>query len=332
VAVLLALPLGHFDYPDAVFVWNLISMLALACGMKIVANTLALPWTALAPALALLALCHPVYGNLYMCQLNLLLVLLVTTAWALEQSGRSHRAGLIIGAAAAVKLFPIYLSVFYLARGRIWPLGAALLSFLALNFLAACVLGLDCYRDYVQIVIPEQAPFWGCGYNLSIAGFWHKLFNPLTENGLVAPLWLSPNLARWGTLVSDLAVTAIAAVLARRAETPFQRGMAFGTTVTAMLLVSPVTWDVSLPLLMVPIALILRGTEPPAARWIPTALVLILAIAWVPQKTLTMLALAGRSPGACSWQFMLGAPTRKFYGLLGIFALGLASFRAGGKN
>jgi len=325
-SVLLALPLARLDYPDAVLVLNAISLAAFLVSLVIVAVVLPVPRTLFLPILASLVFCHPLYGNLRLGQYTPILVLLVTAIWALERSGRSSTAGLLLGAAAAIKLFPAYLVVFYAAQGRIRPLMAAALSFLALTLATVLVLGLDTYYDYVGIVLPGQAKFRSFSYNLSIAGIWYKLFDPAGEAGLVEPLWPSPALARWGTWLSDLAITVIVATFVHRARTSAQRDLAFALVVTAMLLVSPVTWDFSLPLLLVPIAVIARSAGRP--QWMTAALVLILAIDCIPQSMLTMLAQAGRSFTVFPWTFILGAPSLKFYGLLGIFSLGLAAFRA----
>jgi alpha-1,2-mannosyltransferase len=322
-SVLLALPLARLDYPDAVLVWNVISLFALAVGMRIVAAELGLPWTLLLPTLALLAFCHPVYGNIYQGQLTLILVLLVTTIWALERSGRLGIAGVFLGAAAAIKLFPAYLAVYYIARGRLQPLLAATGSFLALTLVTVFVLGMDTYYDYVTIVMPYQDKFRSFGYNLSIPGLWHKLFNPVAETGPVESLWFNPAVARWGSMVSDLAITAIVATLAYGARTRGQRDFAFASVITAMLLVSPVTWDFSLPLLLVPVALIGRAAR--NSQWMATSWFLFLAIAWIPQSILMDVAQGGHSYGVFSWRFMLGAPSLKFYASLGIFVLGLAA-------
>jgi hypothetical protein len=93
-----------------------------------------------------------------------------------------------------------------------------------------------------------------------------------------------------------------------------------------MLLVSPVTWDISLPLLLVPIAVIARNSKD--SRWMPAMLISILLIIGTPQILLTKLALGGRSLSVAPWTFMMGAPSIKFYALLTIFALGLAVLRA----
>lgn len=327
-AVLLVLPLAHVNYSYAIFLWNVISLLAFATSLAVVTIELDLPRTVLLPILALIPLCHPIYGNVHLGQLTLFLVLLVTMVWAFERSGRSNIAGLLIGVAAAIKLFPAFLVLYYLARRRWQAFGTAVLSFLGLTVMATLILGIDCYYDYVNIVIPGQAKFWSCGYNLSIAGLWHKLFNPVIEQGLINPLWFNPALAGFGTLISDLVITLVVARSAYQAETQRQRELAFAQSMTAMLLVAPVSWDFSLPLLLVPIALLMYDARPSAPRWMQFTLILILAIFWIPQDIFTKFALAGRPASSLSWAFMLGMPSLKFYGLLGTFTLIFLAFRA----
>jgi hypothetical protein len=325
-SVLLTLPLARLDYPDAVLVWNVISLTAILASLAIVAVVLPVPKTLFLPALALLPFCSPVFGNLQMGQLNLVLVLLVTTIWALERSGRSSMAGLLLGVSAAIKLFPAYLAVYYLARGKLRPLLAASLSFLALTLVTALVLGLDTFHDYLSVVIPRQSKFQGFGYNQSIAGVWQKLFDPAAEVALIPNLWPSAALARWGTYGSDLAIAAIVATFAYRARTLVERDLAFASAVTAMLLVSPVTWDITLVLLLVPIAVIAKSAG--KSHWMPAALSLILLVIWLPQDALAELTRTDCYFGVCSWTFMLGVPSLKFYALLGIFTLGIVAFQA----
>ena len=117
-SVLLILPLGRLNYPTAVLVWNVISLVALVASLVIVALMLKVSASLILPGLTLLPLCHPVYGNLHQGQLNLVLVFLVTAIWALDRRDRSTLAAMIIGVAAAIKLFPIYLVLYYAAHGR----------------------------------------------------------------------------------------------------------------------------------------------------------------------------------------------------------------------
>ncbi len=326
-SVLMVLPLARLDYPDAVLAWNTISLLAFLISLGIVAATLPIPRSFFLPVLALLTFCHPLYGSVYQGQLTLILVLLVTLIWALDRSGRPNAAGIVLGAATAIKLFPAYLVVYFAARGRLRPLLAAVFSVVALTVVTGAVLGLDTYLDYVRVVLPAQARFRSLGYNYAIAGLWSKFFDTAGEGECMTALWSCPALARYGTLLSDLAITAIVVTFAYQARTLAQQDLAFAAMVTAMLLVSPVTWDASLPLLLVPLAVAARHAD--RLSWMPVAFLLIVTLLCMPQQLMTRLALGGRSVRVVSWAFALGAASLKSYALLGLLALELMAWRTG---
>ncbi len=329
-SVLLALPLAGLHLPDAMLAWNLVSLAASLASLAIIASTLPELKSLFLPAAVLLPVCLPVYSNFMEGQLTLVLVLLVTSAWALDRTGRSTAAGLLIGAAGAFKLFPIYLGVYFAARGRWRAVLAAAATFAALNLATGAVLGWETYRDYIRIVLPTLDKFRSYGFNLTFAGFCSHLFDPAGEHGRITPLWPCPAAVRYGTLLSDLIATAFVASLARRAKTTTARDLAFGATVTAMLLVSPVTWDYSLPLLLVPLAVITRSAE--EYRWMPVLLALIFATLWLSQGQLRDLFLAVRSIPVTSPAYVLGPLSIKFYALLAVFVPGLAAFRAAGQS
>ena len=202
----------------------------------------------------------------------------------------------------------------------------AFATFIMLNLIAGLLLGVDTYYNYLTVVLPWNAEFRMLGYNLSIAGLWHKLFYPVAAERII-PLWSSLALARWGTLLSNLIITAIVVLLICRAKTSRQDDLAFAAVVAAMLLVSPVTWDAALPILLVPFALIACSRVMAQSRLLMAALFIILVISCMPQQVLTRLALAGQSMSEYSWMFMLGVPSLKFYMLLGTFVLATVIFR-----
>src|SRR5205823_6463896 len=78
----------------------------------------------------------------------------------------------------------------------------------------------------------------------------------------VVPLWHSPALFRAAALLSCLALGAVLVPVVGRARTRWQCDTAFGLTVTAMLLVSPITWDHAFLLLLLPLAVIWLGLPP----------------------------------------------------------------------
>jgi Glycosyltransferase family 87 len=318
-AVLLVMPLARLTYRDAFLVWNLVSLAALVASMVIVAVALPAPRSWFWPFWAFLPFCQPLYANIAQGQLTLILLLLTTAAWSRERSGWGTSAGVLLGVAAAIKLFPAYLLVYFVAKGRFRVLLAAVLGFIVWNGTSAMVLGLDAYRDYIHVVMPRMEVFRGFGYNLSIAGFWHKLFDPVGERNWIAVLWPSPSMARAGSLISILAMTAVVALLSYRARTAAQRDLAFSAAATGMLLASPVTWVYSLILLLVPLAVLARTAGRPGGIAAGT-LAAVMGILSVPQETWTYMSL-GEAPTTVTPLFILGAASVKFYAILAIFAM-----------
>ncbi|MHB1557917.1 MAG: glycosyltransferase family 87 protein [Isosphaeraceae bacterium] len=318
-SVLLALPFTRLGLPDAVLAWNLVMLTAIVGALAVAARQLPELRALFLPVAVLLPFCLPIYGNFQQGQLTFLLVLLITSAWALDRSGRSGLAGALIGAAAAVKLFPAYLVVTFATRGRWRGVLATATMFGALTIVTAAVLGTGAYLDYWRIVLPSMEKFRSFAFNLSFFGFWHKLFDPASERGWVRPLWFSPGVARYGTLLSDLAITAVVAFAVRRARTLEDRDTAFAMAITAMLLVSPVTWDYSLPLLLVPLAIAARAAM--ASKWLPALLIPVMITFGLPQMKVMEMVLAGRPPTVASPAFMLGVPSLNFYAIVVLFGI-----------
>jgi hypothetical protein len=166
-------------------------------------------------------------------------------------------------------------------EARFYPIFLTLLALLVLTFGTISLLGIEAYRDYVNVVLPKLGKFQGFGYNLSLAGFWHKLFDPSAEIRLTPSIYPSLALARWATLTSDLCVTLIAILMVHYAKTEAQRDLAFGAVITAMLLVSPVTWDITLLLLFLPIAFIAHHAN--HAQRLLEILTVIIGVIFLPQ-------------------------------------------------
>jgi alpha-1,2-mannosyltransferase len=324
-SVLMTLPLARLSFSDAMLAWNLVSLAALGAGLALLAAGLRMPGHWLMPAVVLLPLGLPIYGNFQQGQLTPLLFAMIAATWAMDRMGRPAAAGMLVGSAAAMKLFPAYLVVVFAVRRSWRALLAAGASFAVWNLATILVLGWEPYRDYLQVVMHQQEMIrsWAC--NLSVAGFWHKLFDPTAELALAPCLWTSPRLARFGIAVSDLMVTAVVAAMVHRARTPEQRDVAFAAAVSAMLLVSPVTWDISMLLLLLPIAVLARTAG--TSRGMAVVLMSIFLVLWLPQQQLVELipGVNRITPGTSA--YLLGPASAKFYALLLTFTLGAAGAR-----
>jgi hypothetical protein len=255
--VLVIFPLAWLDYATAFLVWNLISLALLVGSVWLVARQIPVlrsAWDVL--PLGVLLLGYPLPHHLWQGQINLLLLPLIVGGWAAERSGRPVVAGMLLGAATAIKLFPGYLVLYFLLLGRWRVVVAAVLTFATLTGLSTAVLGPAAYEDYIRQVMPALAPWRSSVGNVSLWAFWSKLFDPALAVVQVRPLWHAPLLARLGALASCATLLALLARAGGRARSAQARDAAFSGAVVAMLLSSPITWNHAFVLLLLPVAVL----------------------------------------------------------------------------
>jgi hypothetical protein len=324
-SVLLAVPFAVLDFPDAAFAWNLLSLAALGVSLWLMGRQLGVPMTiwSVFPAIVILLLCNALWQQVMLAQLNLVLLLMITGLWAADRSGRWRTAGILLGAATAIKLFPGFLFVYFALRRQWWVVVAGVVSLAVLTALTALILGPDTYRTYVLDVMPRVEVFQSRWGNASLIGFWRKLFDPVaTDQETIVPLWRSPPAFRAGALLSCLALIAVLVPVVWRAGTRRQCDAAFGLAVTAMLLVSPITWSHAFLLLLLPLAMVWL--------WLPsTGLVLWLFLSVVVALWLDPLWLwehfipGGYPHGIATPAHTLTVLSFQCYALVGLFALGV---------
>jgi hypothetical protein len=292
-SVLLLLPFAPIPYRPALLAWNAMGLFMLGASLWLVVCQLNLSFStsSIFPALALLLLCRPLVQQLFHGQLNLVLLLLVTGAWATERSGRTGWAGALVGAATAIKVFPGFLFLYFLLRRQWSALFVGACTFAVITGMTAALLGPETFVTYVRDVVPRLEQFRSSWFNASLVGFWTKLFNPATAEEHVEPLWRNAMAARAGILASALAMSACLAWSVRQAKSRLQFDHAFGVAVTGMLLLSPITWDYAFLLLLVPAAILL--VDPPRTEFAKLLLVVSLASLWLWQKPACEIAIPG---------------------------------------
>jgi hypothetical protein len=170
----------------------------------------------------------PVLAHMTWGQLQLPLLLLLTLAWLCLRRERPATAGVLIGLAIALKLFPLLLLLPLLVQRR-WRCVAAALGTSALVLgLSFAVVGWDQTIFYVTKVLPEVSSQAEQYDNYSVA--------------ISMKLWLSDSFPRdlvaTGLRLAFLGLVALAALRRPRAA---DLGLALG--VTALLWVPPVIWS-----------------------------------------------------------------------------------------
>ena len=291
VAILLALPFGRLSYPDAHQAWNIAMSVLLLWALLLAIRLREAPFRVdhLLALVTLLAFCHPLLLQMKYGQLNGFLVFLLVAAWWADRRQYQYLAGACIGAAAAIKLLPAFLFIYWLMQGRWRALLGGAGAFVLLNSLAWAVLDPGAFGAYIFTAVPSINHFQGSWLNMSLPGLWVKLFNPEPSENVV-PLLRAPALAQVLVIASQVVVVVLTAIRCRQAHTREQRDRALGLAVVGMLLVSPITWSHYLLMLLMPLA-VRRAT--PTWRLTQAAWYVCLFVCWVPMIWLLHLAWPG---------------------------------------
>jgi hypothetical protein len=280
-SVLMALPFAFLSYPDATLAWNLLTLALIGASGVATLRALGVAPTAgaIAPTVALLLLFSPFRQQMAQGQLNGLLLALLTGAWLADRHRRPVLAGVLIGTATAAKLFPGFVLGYFLLRRQGRAVAAGVLAFAAWTVLSAAVLGPGAYTTYRHEVVPHVAGAFRSNWlNASLPGLWAKLFGrdgASFFDNVVAPLWPAPGVATAGTVLSVLAVLGLWAGVVHRARDRDAGDHAFGLTLVAMLLVSPIAWDHYVVLLALPLLHVWITLPPHAGARVAFLVVLV---------------------------------------------------------
>jgi hypothetical protein len=336
-SVLLAFPFAGLEFVDALPLWNLLSLLALAASAWMIVSHLGLPFSFwdLLPAFTLLLLCRPFQHQMVQGQLNLVLLLLVTGAWAADRSDRPIWAGALLATAAAIKLFPAFLFLYFVLRRRWRAVAAGSVAFVLVTALTAVILGPQAYHDYFLQVLPRTSLWRSDWHNLSLSGLWFKLFDPSKQLPPIEihPLMWSPLLAWIGMGASAAALLAVITRIVPSLRSPQDADLGFALCILAMLLISPITWDHYLLLLALPLAVLWQRC-PPGGLGRETLIAYLFVLCWDPllvaEHGLILLD-AGRSRTSGEWiatpSETLTALSLMCYALMGLFVLGIVLSR-----
>jgi hypothetical protein len=289
------------------------------------------PW-ALLPVGALLLVCNPFRQQMNQGQLNLLLLLLLSGVWACDRCGRPHWAGTWLGLATAVKLFPGFVFLYFVARRQWRVVCVGILSLLSVTAVTVLVLGPQTFREYVEEVMPNVTVYRDWWPNASLDGFWAKLFDGRAHK--VIPLWYSPALALGAYLLSATLVVAVVLRFVGRAKSQAEKDIAFGLTLVGMLLVSPITWDHYFTILF--LALLVLWTRLPAKGIERAAFWVLLVLLWLKPMVYWGPIIGARID---NWQSLVATPAQTLtalsiqtYTLLGLFLLHHVSLGHGSQT
>jgi alpha-1,2-mannosyltransferase len=251
-------PLALLPYHRANQIWFLLNASLFAASLVLLAGWRAsgLRFEAAAGILLLAINFHPTYRSFACGQVGLVMLLLTAGAlWALERD-RDLLAGSAVALAAAIKLTPAILIVYFLAVRRYRAAAAAVLAGLVLLGLSVAGAGWENHVIFVRDQLPVLSRGAATFANQSLTGFLARIGTGATMNAfefLDGPSWLNVAGRAGGTAILVLSLW-----LARRISATREGGArGFGLVVMASLLASPITWEHHYVLALVPLAVLL---------------------------------------------------------------------------
>ncbi len=255
----LFVPLTLLPYDVAALLWSVLSVLFYFFSGYVLLRELGLAlarhWLVL---LIGLALCwYPFQVHIALGQWSILVTTCLILSWLLLRRQRSGLAGVLLGAAVLFKLFPGFLLFYLLLRRRWRAAGAMLLTVAAGALLTLVVVGPDDVIRFFQQVAPRNTAVSGpSAVNYALTGVFSCLF---VDGPEVRPLVVAPEIAAWLVALGTLGLVIAFAYRTWRAPATLRgEDTAYALACLTMLLVSPITWLHTFPLLALPLGLLVQ--------------------------------------------------------------------------
>jgi len=254
-AALLA-PLGLVDYVTAARIWLLLELALVPVVVILVglAHGRSFSPPTILFACGLFVLWFPTTAEMLYGQLTLPLAVLLLASWLCFKRGHPRLAGVLVGLATGLKLFPALVVGYYLVKQRWAVVGWACGTFVATLVVAAVVLGPATVRDYLGVGLGEAGHWRAVWGNYSPVGLvWWVTSGAVdfqTAVPFVVPVVRAPWLAGPISWFVEASVLGLAGLAVWRSDDPDAE---YALAICATLLASPVTWQCYFVLLAWPL-------------------------------------------------------------------------------
>jgi hypothetical protein len=301
----LFLPLSFFDYKTAFVVLDIVSLILLLLINQLVVKGLELNGEWFLNLTCLSLYWYPVFYCLGTGQSSMIISACLVSGWFCLRLKKEYVAGFLFAIATLMKLFP-GLVLLYLLINKNWRAFFATVFFIVLGLsVTTFVVGLDDMRTYSNIIIGRFLNEWsGFVLNHSLNGVITRLFGE--GSGWAEPLIELPRIKSLLVILLNSAIL-IYTILKMRviAVTKEHADYAFGLTIVAMLLLSPIIWGHIFPVLILPISLLLREyIRDPSPRKLRILLFIILLLS-LPDVLIARGLMAIHHPFRMPWYSML---------------------------
>lgn len=252
ILAFLLIPLSFASNDVAESVWLLFNVGLVAASLVVLARACRLapgPYLALGVVLALGF--HAVGETLALGQVNVLVAFLVFAAIARFLGGHTASSSALLALSIAIKLQPALLLGYFLLIRRFRYVAACLAWVVVLHVPVVLWLGPDPFLTFFRDVMPHLTAGVSVNINQSLPALVMRLADVLGVAGSPAVVWV--------TRAAAVAVLAATVSLMRLAEPDHLYNLGLATV--ALLIISPVTWNSHLVMLLLPLFYVLKAIE-----------------------------------------------------------------------
>lgn len=209
-----------------------------------------------------LALCwYPFLINITLGQISNLISLLIILAWLFLRQKKDIGAGILLGIACLLKLFPGIFLIYLFLRKKWMALGVMIVTILVGFLLTLLVVDLKDIVYYFINFVTRQSSIWsGFPLNLSLNSIIQTLFIGNSQfSPQLTPLIYSKPVTIILTLILDLTIVIL---LLRQLiilpTTTHGDNIAFNYCIICMLLLSPIAWQHYYTILLLPLGYVFK--------------------------------------------------------------------------
>jgi len=297
----LFLPLCFLPYETAYIVLGIISVILLLMINQLIVRGLEISgeWSLNLTCFTLLW--YPVFYCLGTGQSSMIIAACLIGGWFCLRRKKEYVAGFLFAIATLMKLFP-GLVLLYLFMRKDWHTFFATVFFIVFGlFVTAFIVGFNDMQTYSIIMVARDIDEWrGFVLNHSVTGIITRVFGDRTV--WTEPLIQLPQINSLLIIFLNLSILIYTIfkikVMAVKKELV---DYAFGLTIVAMLLLSPITWGHIFPVLILPIGLLLREyIHEPSSRRLRLLLIILFFLS-LPDVLIARKLMAMHHPFIMPW-------------------------------